>query len=276
MSNAEVREFEGFDVSNDFVLTLNAKKGKVKVNLQECMAVRLAKSTDDKLLQWYDSTGKDGNDVCKELDISYNHIENCRSHALWVSARESFVDLNSLEDSQAELLKGKKPVSSGNGNGESKVKFTATNAKSLGNAIFDAMPKDLQVAFSNYDANHTDFSVDGAKLVSHPFVYGDTVIAYTHKVKYDAKTTCNARIVDGAISGAISGAFNAVNQYNAEQNAIKRELEKQEREERKAMAMEKAEKVAIAFGLTKPSDDASDADKAEYEGKLNLLLDLVD
>ena len=38
------REFHGFLVSDDFVLTLNSKGGTVDVNLQECMAIRLANS----------------------------------------------------------------------------------------------------------------------------------------------------------------------------------------------------------------------------------------
>lgn len=273
MSNSEVREFHGFDVNSDFILTLNAKKGKVKINLQECMAIRLAKSTDSSVLGWYDSTGLADSDVCKEMKISYNHIENCRSHESWNLAKESFASANELEDSQIALLKGKAPV--GKSNGESKVKFTSTHAKNLGMAIFESLPKDLQTCLASFDSAVQEYQVE-CKEVKEPFVYGKQVIAYFAKTSYTANTTCNARVVDSAIKAFVKGAWDGVHAYNAEQESIKAELARQAREQRQAEAREKAEKIATVFGLEVPSADATESEKQEYDMKLNLLLELVD
>ena len=151
-----LREYSGFKVSDDFVLTLNSKGGTVDVNLQECMAVRLHKSTDAKVFSWYVSTGADkGNDVATELGISYNHIEIAREHAKWLDAKVQFVNNNTLTPEQGKLLDAKSKRSAKTS--DNKVNFNRTHASNFGMYVFENMPSSNAVMLAGFDPNHSDF-----------------------------------------------------------------------------------------------------------------------
>ena len=149
------REFHGFKVSDDFVLTLNARGGTKQINLQEMMAIRLSKSIDGKKYPWSSSNPDITDTVAKDLDISYNHETNCRSTNQWINARQHFSKNNSLSKEQEGLLDGFK---SRNGSkSESGITFNTTHAKNFGNYIFQRVHEKNQTAFASFDPNHTEF-----------------------------------------------------------------------------------------------------------------------
>lgn len=153
------REFRGFQVSDEFVLTLNSRNGAIEVNLQELMASRLYHSTDEQVIDWYDSSGLKDTDICKVHNISYNHIRDCREHADWNKAKDAFSDANiSLTDRDLKLIAGKQARgANGNGTANSGIKFTATHAKNLGMAVFNNLPTHLRAYVSGYDANNSTY-----------------------------------------------------------------------------------------------------------------------
>ena len=227
VENSEVTivEHNGYKVTDSFVVTVKAKTEVKEVNLQELMADRLATG-----IPWHSGNTYH---IAEMHDISYNLIAECRSHVKWQLALENFVLNNpGLVAKQIRSLKAKGT----NGTVKvDKVVFTTTNAKNLGNTIFNCLTEDHKKFLSNYDpknsdnpfATHIQYAVGGFKNMLHGYVLG---------VKVDAMATAKVKA-------------------------------EQERQEAMALLRDKAVETLASLGIIQP--DSDDAELTEqYEQKV--------
>ena len=124
------------------------------------------------------------------MGLSYNLITECRSHVKWQDAVISFVELN--PEVTSKQIKSLKPKGTNGTVKVDKVVFTTTNAKNLGNTIFNCLTEDHKKFLSNYDpknndhpfATHIKYAVGGFKNMLHGYVLGvETDAIATAKVK---------------------------------------------------------------------------------------------
>lgn len=238
------REFHGFLVSDNFVLTLNVRGGTTDVNLQEMMALRLEGSTGDSKMQWYDSNQNSSGiaTVTTQLGLSNNHQKNCRSAAKWLDAKTEFVNNNNLDVGQGKLLDSysKRSADSNSGNG---VVFTATHAKNLGMAVYESLPENLQVCVSAYDANSE----------SHPHV---------SKIKH-------------AMSGFKMFLGDAVVLAKQREYFAKQKIEQEQRDAKLAKLEGAAKTALVKMGFSEDNDNY-DAMLKTQMALLESVLSLVD
>ena len=227
VDNSEVTivDHNGFKVTDSFVVTVKAKAEVKEVNLQEVMATRLHTGRP-----WYSN---ETNHVAEIMGLSYNLITECRSHVKWQLAVDSFLEMNpEVTDKQIKSLKPKGT----NGTVKvDKVVFTTTNAKNLGNTIFNCLTEDHKKFLSNYDpknsdnpfATHIQYAVGGFKNMLHGYVLG---------VKIDAMATAKVKA-------------------------------EQEKQEQMALLRDKAVETLASLGIVQP--DSDDAELTEqYEQKV--------
>ena len=125
--STEIRTYAGFNVNNEHYIEINKRDGKVDINLQEVMALRLSG------IPYTSSDSTVEKTVAIELGLAYNNMSAIRKSTEWGVARENFVSINTLEDSQVSLLSG---FISQNGKSDSKqAEMTKGDAQSLGMKI---------------------------------------------------------------------------------------------------------------------------------------------
>lgn len=234
------REFHGFMVSDDFVLTLNSRGGTVDVNLQEMMALRLEGSTSDKKMAWYDSNQSSGEviTVTSQLGLSFNHEQNCRSSSKWTDAKSHFVKNNNLDVDQAKLLDSvQKRTGKVSDDGQG-VRFNATNAKALGEYIFNSVPEPDNQALDRFTGEDELW------------------------------------VVDYAVGAFVDGLFDALEMQERFEIDRKAELERIEREEK----LEKVKAFAVTtlqqMGISEDSENYEEMLKTQM-GFAESMLDLV-
>ena len=218
-------EYNGFKVTDNYVVTVKAKAEVKEVNLQEVMATRLHTGRP-----WYSN---ETNHVAEIMGLSYNLITECRSHTSWQNAVDSFLEMNpEVTDKQIKSLKPKGT----NGTVKvDKVVFTTTNAKNLGNTIFNCLTDDHKKFLSNYDpknsdnpfATHIQYAVGGFKNMLHGYVLG---------VETDAMATAKVKA-------------------------------EQERQEQMAELRDKAVDTLASLGIIQPDSDDAEL-TAQYESKV--------
>ena len=155
----KIRTYMGFNLNNDHCMEINKKTGKVEINLMEIMALRLSgipyTSSDSSLEKT----------VAIELGLAYNNMSFIRKSTEWGLAREDFVSINTLEDSQVSLLSG---FTSQNGNSESAKPLTMTkgDAQGLGMKISGELDDDLRTLIIDTESKDEFLNVGIAGFVS--------------------------------------------------------------------------------------------------------------
>lgn len=243
MSDIKTREFAGFQIedSNNFVMTLNSKNGPVDLNCQEIMSTAISKNA-------VFGNGQADNDIVQITGNSYNLISQLRSSEKWILAKASFESLNpNLTDTQKSKIKPKNSSNGNSGNGEDKIKFTATHKQNLGEMIFESLPTNQRKYLSNFDLSNSAYAEDThmGKVVRQGAEYF-------------------ARGVQVAISAIVY-----------ESNRAERERAEQERVEREQKLQNKAIGMLKVMGIVEPDNKESesyDTDMQEYQDKISGIL----
>ncbi len=135
------------------IMEINKKAGTVEINIHEVMALRLSG------MPYTSSDTTVSKTVATELGLAYNNMAFIRKSVAWGLARENFVSINTLEDSQVSLLSGFNSITK---EGKSLV-MTKGDVVSLGMRIAHHLGDDLRnlIIDSSTKDEFLNFGING-------------------------------------------------------------------------------------------------------------------